>query len=1676
MPASDAMQPTPKRKAVILTALSVEFQAVLAHLTGSREEVHSSGTVYERGDFQAESGTWDVLLVETGAGNSRAALEVERAIQYFSPEVALFVGVAGGMKDVTLGDVVFASKVYGYEAGKASAGFEPRPETGEGSYVLLQRARAVARNTSWLRRLGQSLEGRQPRALPGPIAAGEKVIAETRSQEYQFLRQQYGDALAVEMEGRGFLTGTWANRNVEALVIRGISDLIDRKVEADAQGSQELASKHASAFAFEVLARFVLPERASAPVMARPPERARLWMVPFSRNQNFTGRAVLLHAIREHFLANPSRPAPLALFGLGGVGKTQLAVEYASRYALDERSYSQVFWLRSDEPSVLASSYAGLARELDLPEKSETEHELKVRAVQQWLQWNEGWLLVFDNAEEPSAVRPYLPLVHRGHVLITSRNATWGELAAPLPVQVMERTESIEFLHTRTRQEDAQAAAALAEALGDLPLALAQAAAYIEQTGRTLGGYLALFERRRQELLTHPPVPVDYPHTVAATWDLSLEQVRAQSPAAVDVLALCAFLAPSPLPTAWLVKGAKVLPSSLSEVLADELRMDGALGTLRRYSLVQLSQQELVLHRLVQAVMSARLAEARGTWAEAALRFVYALFDVDTDDPQQRAQCVALLPHCLAAARNAWELRCGLELLPRLLSLMGSFWEDLAEFGASVQAFEWGLEVVREVHGKDHVAEAELLAGLAFVEFVLGKLKESQDHLEQALRLVRAAPEEVAHRVDESFLLDRLAFILLKRGALREAREHAERALALRAAARAEGSSEGELFSSTLGNVLLHQAQFDEALVHFEPALKSAETRLGPSHPDVALAAGQFAGALEMLGRYAEARVLIERSVKILEATYGPEHPKVATFLRILGDLHQRLGEPAKALDCCERALRIDEARLGPQHLDVAADLNNLARAHHELGDLERARSYFERALAIEERELGSRHIGLATVLDNLGRVYEELGNLEQARAFFERSLAIYEQEHAANHPAIANVLNNLGHLFETMGELPRARECLERALSIDEQAYGSNHPEVAIDLANLASILLKQGERSRAEEHIGRAMAIREQRLATEPVHFINFLTGVGTGYQERQEWNAAKPYLERALLEQEQLDPQAPRVAEILERLGETLRHLGEDEAAFMCLDRARSFPTKKWEGWVLLRLLIHLSATLRNLNRIGEALVRIEEAERLLPEVENNSLRGLTLLELGRIHHRAFALEKARGYLELATELGRSFDAEWLDKAFFELGNVLEESQAPHEARTRYEQALKLTEARRGVESPTVAVISLHLGQVLVGMGEYDLALKSLGRALSFYEQNAKSEELMVADVLHVMAKASMGTRKFRDAELLAKRASSIYSAHKPHGPGMTGVLSVLGQLHERAGAFEEARDAYEQVLKLQEEGLGAEHGTLTLTLMDIGRCLIALGRHVLAKSYLERALKIGGSVAVPHHPVLGTVRRMMGSVLSSLGDFRGAQACIERVLEDQDASGQVSPEQRATDLLNLAYTLWEQGEWDAAFQYVEQVLNLCRGVAEGEEVFLHALLLKGEILSEQERWREVRAALEEVLRHKAMEQLPVKERCALHNRLGIALLMQGQQKLALLHLEKALALVTKLVGTNHPEYAVVLLNLAKTLSAMGRKRDAVKRLKRARAILEEQEPGNPLLWRIREELERLSEQGD
>jgi hypothetical protein len=253
------------------------------------------------------------------------------------------------------------------------------------------------------------------------------------------------------------------------------------------------------------------------------------------------------------------------LRGLGGVGKTQLALEYAYRYG---GAYRLVWWMRAEDPATLASDYAALAEPLQLPEHAAHDQTATVAAVRRWLERQDGWLLILDNAPAPSAVQPYLPRSTRGHVIITSRHFGWGGTARSLTVPVLPRDEAVQLLLQVTQQADRTAAAAVAEILGDLPLALAQAAGYIEATGLTLAAYGARLHAHLAELLRRGEVGPAYPATVATTWDLAFQALQESPPGAADLLRLCAFFAPEANPQALLRDDPSTLPVPLGAMAA----------------------------------------------------------------------------------------------------------------------------------------------------------------------------------------------------------------------------------------------------------------------------------------------------------------------------------------------------------------------------------------------------------------------------------------------------------------------------------------------------------------------------------------------------------------------------------------------------------------------------------------------------------------------------------------------------------------------------------------------------------------------------------------------------------------------------------------------------------------------------------------------------------------------------------------------------------------------------------------------------------------------------------------------------------------------------------------------------------------------------------------------------
>jgi nucleoside phosphorylase len=344
----------PTKTAVILTALDVETRAVLRHVKARAEE-SVQGTVFHTGEAEG----WKIAVAETGAGNAGAAALAERAINHFRPRVALFVGVAGGVKDVALGDVVVGTKVYLYESGRDTAyEFKPRPDVRNGAHSIEQRGRALRQTDDWLERLDPSLNHGTPNIFVGAIAAGEKVIASKRAATAKFLKNSYSDTLAVEMEGRGFLEGVHINATVEGSVIRGISDLLSGKKNADKSGSQVRAADAASAVAFTILAglngRDYCPTLQEASVDYGHFEEAELDRILQRERQEVSiDRTLGRQETPSDLVASDQLlikyPAGAVVFAPSGYGKTTLC-RRVIRQGIEERRQAKRAKLAFDVP------------------------------------------------------------------------------------------------------------------------------------------------------------------------------------------------------------------------------------------------------------------------------------------------------------------------------------------------------------------------------------------------------------------------------------------------------------------------------------------------------------------------------------------------------------------------------------------------------------------------------------------------------------------------------------------------------------------------------------------------------------------------------------------------------------------------------------------------------------------------------------------------------------------------------------------------------------------------------------------------------------------------------------------------------------------------------------------------------------------------------------------------------------------------------------------------------------------------------------------------------------------------------------------------------------------------------------------------------------------------------
>jgi hypothetical protein len=393
----------------------------------------------------------------------------------------------------------------------------------------------------------------------------------------------------------------------------------------------------------------VIQPSAAGPLLAGarlPGSMPRVWNIP-ARNPGFTGRDDLLKAMRERLLAG-DRAVVQALHGMGGVGKTQLAAEYAHRFA---DSYDLAWWVHSEQSVLIEDQFAALGVALGCLQPG-ARTEVVQAIVLAELREGDRWLLIFDNAENLADVTPWLP-GRNGHVLITSRERGWAEVAAPVEVDVLPRAESVAILQARAPELAGDDAVGLAAELGDLPLAIAQAAGFMAETGMPASQYLGLLRTRADELLMQG-TPGSYPRSLAAVTGLAADRLAAEDPAAAELASLCAFLAPEPIPEELFTGAAAFLPGELAARAADPLAWRRTLAQLGRQSLARVDYRGVMMHRLTQAILRDRLTPGQAAATrERTEALLAASSPGDAADPAKWPRWARLMPHVLAADLSA---------------------------------------------------------------------------------------------------------------------------------------------------------------------------------------------------------------------------------------------------------------------------------------------------------------------------------------------------------------------------------------------------------------------------------------------------------------------------------------------------------------------------------------------------------------------------------------------------------------------------------------------------------------------------------------------------------------------------------------------------------------------------------------------------------------------------------------------------------------------------------------------------------------------------------------------------------------------------------------------------------------------------------------------------------------
>ncbi|RPB27891.1 hypothetical protein L211DRAFT_472359, partial [Terfezia boudieri ATCC MYA-4762] len=754
----------------------------------------------------------------------------------------------------------------------------------------------------------------------------------------------------------------------------------------------------------------VLPTSESSLAASSSPSLLKLsFDIPFflslRKNPNFVGREYLLESMIQDIEEGKGILNIIVLYGTGGMGKTQLALEYVYQHYND---YSSVFWVNATSVQTTILGFTqimqqlirhhlelsmdvaiigqllGMAGKLDSTgcfiATSESDAQHVVDSVKRYFSapGNTDWLLVFDNLDDLDLVDidEYIPSCNHGTVIITSRRReSIQQGRRGFEVQQMHPTEAIQLLLSSCsipKFEDLvpfeqTAATIIAQQLGYLPLALNQAGAYIHISQYSLSRYLKEYPNNASYLLSKRWKGGQHDRSVFATWEISFKTIQEKSPKAAELLLVCGFLDHENIQEELLRRGLKLENNDLS--LKESIR------TLSSYSLVKRgsSDDSFSIHPLVHS------------WARLRLK----------SEPQEE----------IKKASEAFEI---------ITSVVHSS-------GETMSTEDW-----------------------IFERQVMPHFDAMAKHVIQYLAVHNMKIEDGMHT---------LAAVYARHGWYGKAMEWCERALVCREKVLGVDHLQTLTTVNTMALIFDAQGQYDKALEYHGRALAGREKALGVNHPDTLGTVNNMAFIFGAQGQYDKALEYSERALAGREKALGVDHPHTLGTVNNIASIFEAQGQYNKALEYYERALAGRVKALGVDHPHTLTTVNNIASIFEAQGQYNKALEFYERALAGLEKALGVDHPHTLTTVNNIASIFEAQGQYGKALEYYERALAGGEKALGVDHPHTLGTVNNIALIFEAQGQYDKALEYCERALAGRENALGVDHPGTLATVNNMASI-----------------------------------------------------------------------------------------------------------------------------------------------------------------------------------------------------------------------------------------------------------------------------------------------------------------------------------------------------------------------------------------------------------------------------------------------------------------------------------------------------------------------------------------------------------------------------------------------------------------------------------------------